>query len=122
MAVKVDDGDRPVGAVDGPQQGEGDGVVAAEGDDARERLALDGRAALVGVGRRGAGEDAVVAVFDLLERPGVVVTWWGLVGGWWGEVGLGGSYEVTGMSPQSSTVAQLLKGFVLRGTLYPPLN
>lgn len=25
------------------------------------------------------------------------------------------------MSPQSSTVAQLLKGFVLRGTLYPPL-
>jgi hypothetical protein len=28
-----------------------------------------------------------------------------------------GSYEVTGMSPQSSTVAQLLKGLVSRGTL-----
>lgn len=33
-----------------------------------------------------------------------------------------GSYEVTGMSPQSRTVAQLLKGFVSNGTLYPPLK
>lgn len=32
------------------------------------------------------------------------------------------TYEVTGMSPQSNTVAQLLKGFVSRGTLYPPLK
>lgn len=32
------------------------------------------------------------------------------------------TYEVTGMSPQSRTVAQLLNGFVSRGTLYPPLK
>ncbi len=33
-----------------------------------------------------------------------------------------GAYEVTGISPQSRTVAQLLNGFASRGTLYPPLN
>jgi hypothetical protein len=33
-----------------------------------------------------------------------------------------GAYEVTGISPQSKTVAQLLKGFVSNGTLYPPLK
>ena len=31
-------------------------------------------------------------------------------------------YEVTGISPQSNTVAQLWNGFASRGTLYPPLN
>ncbi len=34
----------------------------------------------------------------------------------------GRAYEVTGMSPQSSTFAQLSNGFASRGTLYPPLN
>lgn len=29
---------------------------------------------------------------------------------------------MTGMSPQSKTVAQLLNGFVSNGTLYPPLK
>jgi hypothetical protein len=32
------------------------------------------------------------------------------------------TYDVTGISPQSRTVAQLLNGFVSNGTLYPPLN
>ena len=32
MAVKVDDGDGPVFSVDGTEKGEGDGVVASEGD------------------------------------------------------------------------------------------
>lgn len=31
-------------------------------------------------------------------------------------------YEVTGISPQSRTFAHPLKGFVSRGTLYPPLE
>ena len=34
----------------------------------------------------------------------------------------GWAYEVTGISPQSRTVAQLLNGFVSNGTLYPPLK
>ena len=32
------------------------------------------------------------------------------------------THEVTGISPQSKTVAQLSKGFAASGTLYPPLN
>ena len=32
------------------------------------------------------------------------------------------SYDVTGMSPQSITLPQKLKGFDAKGTLYPPLN
>jgi hypothetical protein len=32
------------------------------------------------------------------------------------------TYEVTGMSPQSTTLAQELNGFAASGTLYPPLN
>lgn len=32
------------------------------------------------------------------------------------------AYDVTGISPQSMTLAQLLKGFVSSGTLYPPLK
>lgn len=32
------------------------------------------------------------------------------------------TYEVTGISPQSKTVAQELNGFASSGTLYPPLN
>ncbi len=32
------------------------------------------------------------------------------------------SYDVTGMSPQSRTVAHELNGLVSNGTLYPPLS
>lgn len=32
------------------------------------------------------------------------------------------TYDVTGISPQSRTLAQLLKGLVAKGTLYPPLK
>ena len=32
------------------------------------------------------------------------------------------TYEVTGISPQSNTLAQLLNGFAPSGTLYPPLK
>ncbi len=73
MAVKVNDSDGAVGTVDGSQQGKSDGVVATQGDDARQGLALDGRAPLVGVRRGGAREDAEMALLDLLQSPGVVV-------------------------------------------------
>jgi len=69
----VNDRDGPVSAVDRPQQGKGDGVVAAQGDDSRERLALQRGALLVGVRLGRAGEDAVVAFLDLVEGEGVVV-------------------------------------------------
>lgn len=74
MAVEVDHGNRPVRAVDGPQQRQGDGVVTAHRDDARKRLAFLREADLVRIGGRVARENAVVALLDLVESPGVVVS------------------------------------------------
>lgn len=73
MAVKVNNRYRTVGAVDGTQQREGDGVVASQRDDPRQGLAVLGRAFLLSVCLGGAGEDAVVAFLDLVEGVGVVV-------------------------------------------------
>jgi hypothetical protein len=74
MAVEVDDGDGSVGSVHAAEEGKGDGVVTAEGNDTGKRLSLLGWADLVGVCRRLAHEDAVVALFDLLDRILVVVS------------------------------------------------
>lgn len=60
--------------------------------------------------------------FDLVQGVGVVVPEAVLASLARRGAGRGDAHEVTGMSPQSSTVAQLLKGFVSRGTLYPPLR
>lgn len=73
VAVEMDDGHGPVLTVDGPQQGQRYGVVPAQGDDPGQRPAPLGRADLVGGGGRRAGEDAVMAFFNLVECPGVVV-------------------------------------------------
>lgn len=59
--------------------------------------------------------------FDLVESPGVVVPM-RLTISVVGCLKWKKTYEVTGISPQSRTVAQLLKGFVSSGTLYPPLK
>ena len=68
-----------------------------------------------------ARQDTVVSFLDLVDGVGIVVS----------TVTVStvtvlshpnGTHEVTGISPQSSTVAQLLNGFASRGTLYPPLN
>lgn len=115
MAVKVNHRDGAVRPVDGPEQGEGDRVVSAEGDDARQCLALLGEASLLGSRLGLPCEDCIVALFNLLQSPRVVVA-----------VccqhiehlpGVLDTDDVTGMSPQSRTVAQLLNGFVSRGTL-----
>jgi hypothetical protein len=74
MAVEVDDRDGAVGTVDGPQQRQGYGVVASEGDDSGQGLAVLRRAFLLGVGLGGTREDAVVPFFDLVEGIGVVVS------------------------------------------------
>lgn len=73
VGVEVDDRDGPVGLVDAAQEGEGDGVVAAQRDDARERLARLADARLVGGGVGRAGQEHVVPVLDLLEGVVVVV-------------------------------------------------
>ena len=66
-----------------------------------------------------AHEHAVVAFFDLVKCPGVIVT--SRVSSRLVEL-RHHTYDVTGMSPQSMTVAQSLNGLASNGTLYPPLN
>lgn len=74
MAVEVDDADGAVGAIDAPEQGKSDGVVAAEGDDAGEGFALFCGALLVGVGVGLPHEEGVVTFFDLSDGVGVIVS------------------------------------------------
>lgn len=74
VAVKVNNRDRAVSTVDGPQQGKGDGVVTAHSDDTGESLALDGRATLVGVGGRRTTENVEMALLNLGKSPSIVVT------------------------------------------------
>lgn len=74
VGVEVDDRDGAVGPVDGPQQGQRDGVVSSERDDPGQDLALLRRAELIGVGGWVPCEDGVVALFDLVKSPCVVVS------------------------------------------------
>lgn len=73
MAIEMHHRHRAIGTVDGPQQGQGDGVVTTERDDARQRLALLRWAKLVRIGLGLAGKDAVVTLLDLVKRPAVVI-------------------------------------------------
>lgn len=74
MGVKVDDRDGSVCFVHGAQKRQRDSVVSTEGNDARKCLAVFAGASHVCVCGGLAHEDAVVALFDLLESPLVVVT------------------------------------------------
>lgn len=74
MRVEVDDADGPVGAGDAAEERERDGVVAAECDNSREGLALEGRAFLVWIRGWGSAQNAVMAILDLLNGVGVVVS------------------------------------------------
>ena len=73
VGVEVNDADGSVGFGDGAEEGQCDGVVSAEGYDAREGLFVFGRADLVRIRGRCAHEKAVVPFFDLLDCVGIVV-------------------------------------------------
>lgn len=74
MAVEVNNADGTVGAVHATEEGQGDGVVTAEGDDTWQGLAVLGRSSCVGVGVGSSGEESIVTFLDLLECPGVVIS------------------------------------------------
>ena len=74
MAVKMNDADGSVLAVDAAKERESDCVIAAEGDHAREGFAVFRGAFEVCVGCWTAGENAVVAFFDLFDGVCVVVS------------------------------------------------
>lgn len=73
MAVKVDDSNGSVFAVDGAEEGKGDSVVTSESDHTGECLAVLGRTRLVGVGVGSAAQEQVVALLNLLEGIGIVI-------------------------------------------------
>lgn len=73
VAVKVDDGHGSVRSVDGPQQGKRYRVVTSECNDTGQGLAALGRPLLLGVRLRLAGENAVMALLDLVEGERIVV-------------------------------------------------
>lgn len=118
MAVEVDNADGPVCSVHTPQKGQSDCMISAERDDPWQRLSSFGRSFFLSVSCGEAAKDAAVTCFDLLNRVCIVIAGDDL------EIDLTlkfrsgeRTYEVTGISPQSNTVAQLLNGFVSRGTL-----
>lgn len=73
VGVKMDDRHRPVGPVDRPQQGKRDGVVSTKRNDPRQGLALLCRAQLVSIRGWVAREDGMVAFFDLMKSPRIVI-------------------------------------------------
>lgn len=74
VRVEVDHADWAVCFVDAAQQGEGDGVVAAQSDDSRECLAGFANAGLFGRRVWRACQERVVTFLDLLQGVVVIVT------------------------------------------------
>lgn len=95
-------------------------MIASERDNPWQRLSGRGGTFLLSVCCRGAGENAVMTLFDLANCIRVVVSRMDKTS--LSPAQAPQTYEVTGISPQSKTVAQLLKGLASRGTLYPPLR
>lgn len=73
MRVEVDDCDRSVGPVHAAEQGKGNGVVAAKSDDSWEGFAVLRGPDFLRIGCWLTHENAVVAFFNLLDGPFVVI-------------------------------------------------
>lgn len=73
MTIEMDDRNRSISLVDTPQQGQGDGMIATHGDDAGESLARSRETVLISVGEGLPHEEIVVAMFDLLDGPVIVI-------------------------------------------------
>lgn len=73
VGIEVYDADRTVGFVDGAQEGQRDGMVAAQGYNAGEGLFVLCRADLFCICGGFAHEEVVVTFFDLLYCVGVVI-------------------------------------------------
>lgn len=120
MTVEVDHSNRAVRTVNGSKQRKRDGMVATESDDPRQSLSLLGWSNFGGICDWCSRENVVVTLLDLSECELIVVTV--IVNMVPSPTRPRETYDVTGISPQSRTVAQLLNGLVARGTLYPPLE
>ena len=74
VRVEVNNANGSVCFVDRAEEGQGDGVVAAEGDDAWECFLSVGGAGEGGGGHGYSHQEGIVAIFDLLDCIGIVVT------------------------------------------------
>ncbi len=74
VRVEMNNTNWAVRFVDGAEEGQRDGVVAAEGDDAWECFLSEGGAGEGGGGHGCSHQEGIVAIFDLLDCVGVVVT------------------------------------------------
>lgn len=72
VGVEMDHSDGTVRAVHAAKQGQSDGVVTAHGDDTRQSLAVLAWAWLFRICSWLPHQDAVVAFFNLLDRPLIV--------------------------------------------------
>lgn len=119
VGVEVDDCDGTVGAVHAPEQGKRDGVVSSEGDHTWKGLAVLGDTWFLGSGCWISHQDAVVALFDLVKGPGVVV------GGHWdvtavddlGPVETSEHLSLHSSSRPEDRTHQSANGFAANGTL-----
>lgn len=73
MRIEVDDRNGTICAVHATKQRKGDRVVAAQCDHARESPALERRTDLARVGCWCPHHNAVMALFDLVDGPGIIV-------------------------------------------------
>lgn len=74
MTVEVDDSDRPVCLVDTAQQRQCNGVVTSKRNYTWKGLACPRGPSIVGTGVGLAHQQAVMALLDLLDGPGIVVS------------------------------------------------
>lgn len=72
MTVKVDDSDWAVCLVDTAQQRQRNGVVTSKGNDTWKCLASPRDTGIAGAGIGLAHQQAVMALLDLLDGPGIV--------------------------------------------------
>src|SRR5579862_8632986 len=73
MAIKVDDTNRTVVSVDAPQDRENNSMITSKGNDSGKSPSLQCRALLVRSGVRCSGQNSIVAIFNLLDCPSVVI-------------------------------------------------
>lgn len=74
MAIKVDNANRTVGCGHAPEEWQGDRVIATKGNDSRQCSTSFRKPFLFSVGERQAGQQCVVALFDLLDRIGIIIS------------------------------------------------
>lgn len=117
MRIEVDHCNWAICTIHGSEQWESDSVITTKSNQTRQSLALLGWTDSFGIRFGRSGEQRVMPFFDLFQGIGVIITVAGIEPLAFPMECKLKTHEVTGISPQSTTVAQELKGLASRGTL-----